>query len=63
MAGSLKLDALQDFTSPFSSRHYAYFLSGASILVETLLEAGTNDVLSEVATAIDRLAASAGEHQ
>jgi hypothetical protein len=47
----------------FSSGPYAYCLAATSILVETLLEADTSNDLSEVETAIDRLAASVAEHQ
>ena len=47
----------------FASGSYAYCLRATNILVETLLEAGTSNDLSEAETAIDRLAASVEEHQ
>jgi class 3 adenylate cyclase len=47
----------------FSSRHYGYCPGATSILVETLLDAGTSNHLSEADTAIDRLSASGDEHQ
>jgi hypothetical protein len=47
----------------FASRHYAYTLIATSLLVETLLQAGNDNHLSEAQTAIDRLAASVEERQ
>jgi class 3 adenylate cyclase len=47
----------------FASRHHAYTLIATSMLVETLLQAGTTNHLSEAETAIDRLAAAVEERQ
>ena len=47
----------------FSCRHFAYCLGATSMLVETLLEAGTSDDQAEAEAAIDRLAAAVEEHQ
>jgi hypothetical protein len=53
----------EDVGQLFASSHYAYTLIATSILVETLLEAGSDGHLSEAEMAIDRLAAAVEEHQ